>query len=566
MKRIASLLSLSLALLAGAAAAQSLTVSGTVNDSAGAPVPGVRVEVYDEDLIFDDFLEAVYTNAAGAYSGPISNGDDVYVIAKWSFQLQPSAAYNDHVVHLVDRGAGGNPFVATTTFTDVRSATTDNVAANLTINLAMGQAQPVGLATLVQRIQQTLDYIRANRGAVAWAVDYDITTHITTDGGFFVSRDSGDLYVGHEGFDGTGTNFDIVSVFHEMGHVIHYRHNHNSFPGVGAGCGHHSINSEEDPGCALVEGYPSYIGQLTAETVGVMDPFYRGYRDDGINTVGVPANGLWRGDDAAPTGRDGGRFESGEVIEGAFAGAQFGIHGALGGFATNFKAMVDHRPDNAFEFLKALVDDAGGAGAAGTLQAYGILQTHGIVYHRARFAADPFDEQEPPDQAPSPEGNRKEINHFMFLRGKVKTKFEEVGKADLGVADTVSKEKVRVGYKAAGAGLADAPTAFANFTPAKSFGFFSSSIDLDTKTFGGATGDGDWDLLIQAENEDQFRDNFLPTWVGDGNPTVNTDELYLKILGAWYDKDRNPATNNPQEGMVIIDNTAPKVSNFEPHP
>ena len=557
MRRIAAILSLSLVLAAEAAAAQPLTVSGTVTDSAGAPIPGIQVEVYEDDIIFDDLLETVYANATGAYSGAISTGDDVYVTARWGFQLQPSAVYNGHVVRLGDIGVG-YPLVAATTFTDVRSATVNNVAANQTINLTMGQAQPMGLATLVRRIQQTLDYVQGNRGGVAWAVDYDILTHITNDQGYFVSPD-GQLYVGHEGFDGTGTTTDIVSIFHEMGHMIHYYHNGRSFPGVGSGCASHTINSEEDPGCALVEGYASYIGQLTAESVGVVSAFYRDYRDDGLGSF--PANSLWRGNDA--TGRDGIRFESGEVVEGAFSGAQFGIHNAMGGFETNFRAIVDHRPKNAFEFLEALVDDAGGAGAAGTLQAYGILQTHGIVYSRTRFAAVPFDEQEPPDAAPPHEGNRKEINRYMFLRGKVTTKFEEVDKAGLGVDEIVDKEKVRVGYKTAGAGLADAPTALV-FTQPEDFGLFSSSIDLDTRTFGGSTGDGDWDLLIQAENEDQFRDNFLPTWVGDGNVTVNTDERYLKVLGTWYDKDRDPATNTPQEGMVIIDNTAPTVSNFGP--
>lgn len=59
-------------------------------------------------------------------------------------------------------------------------------------------------------------------------------------------------------------------------------------------------------------------------------------------------------------------------------------------------------------------------------------------------------------------------------------------------------------------------------------------------------------------------DLLLPTWNGDGNATVSTDERYLKVLGTWYDKDRDPTTED--DGKVIVDNTAPKVENFKPKP
>ncbi len=558
MKRLACTAVLILAL--GGSASYGLNVSGTVNDSAGAAIPAIRVEVYDEDLVFDDLLEVVYANATGAYSSAaVTPEDDIYVLVKWEFQMTPASDYNNHVVRLLDIGVGSNPYVPTGAFASVQSAMFQDVTANVTIPpITMTQPQPAGLPNLVTRVQQVLGYIRSNKGSVDWSVDYDVPVHIKTDS--FSFAQGGDIYVFAGTFNGTGTTFDMVTLFHEMGHLVHEQH--GSIPSCSYGGNGHTINSEEQPTCAMTEGYASYIGQLVAEAASIQDPFYRGYRDDGINTVNAPANSLWRGDEGAPTGRPGNTFQSGEPVEGAFSGIQFGIHGAFG-FETNFRAMVEHDPDHAFDYIEALVRDAGGAGAAKTQQLYAILQTHGIVYNRARFANDPFeDAEEPPDEAPPSEGNVKVINQMIFLRGKVAADFEEAGEADLGVGDTVDNENVTVGYKKANQGLGDAPSAFTLFTSPSDFGFFCSSIDIDTTTFGPNSGDGEWDLVIRAENEDQFRDNFLPVWTGDGNSTVNTDESYLKVLGTWYDKDGNPTTQD--DGKVIVDNTAPKVESFKP--
>jgi hypothetical protein len=43
---------------------------------------------------------------------------------------------------------------------------------------------------------------------------------------------------------------------------------------------------------------------------------------------------------------------------------------------------------------------------------------------------------------------------------------------------------------------------------------------------------------------------------------VDTNEKYLKVLGAWYDYDRYPASEG--DGKVILDNTPPTVISFFP--
>ncbi len=537
-----------------------LTVSGTITDSASTPIAGIKVEIWNEDTLLDELIEVVYTDAAGFYTStePLF-AINAYVIVHWEFQLVPSDFFNDRVVRILDKGAG-RPFVPVLTYNGRRSLTVPTVITDVTIDVGMSQPQEPGLNTLVARVQQTLDYVRNNRGTVAWDPDYDVPVHIITDN---FARASFEVYIPTISFDGTGSSFWIVAVYHELAHKLH-RHHDASFPPRESGCGVHTINSEEDPGCALIEGYASYIGQLVAETEGVMSGFFRSYRDDGVGGGGFPANSLWRGDEgdssSSPmyTGLDGMAFESGEIIEGAVSGFMFGVHDALG-FATNFAVMNDDGPDHVFDLRGGLVTDAGGAGTAQTLQIHEIMQTHGILFNRLRFRLDPFDEPEPPDTAQHSYGNKKEINGYTFLRGTVTAFIEPVSLADLGAGRGFPNNSYRVGFKPASAGLTDLPSEFMNFTPMNLF----TTIDLDTTTFGGASGDGDWDLLMVSKNADDFIDNMFPTWLGDGNPAVATDERYLKTVGTWYDDDRDPG-NDPKAGMVLIDNTAPVVENFKP--
>lgn len=540
----------------GASAASALTVTGTIRDAANQPIPGIRVEVYHLGAAAD-LREAVFADATGVYSSNlVQSGDNVYILARWDFALQPAAAVGGHVVSVVARGAG-DPFVATTTYLLKLSPTVPNVTNNLVIDLKMDQVQPAGLANVPLRASQVLTYIESNRGGVPWSLTVDIPIFLITDDKDRMTPT--EIYIGHQAFDGTGTAFDIVTAYHELGHWIHHHHNGpGGLPGSEPGCGTHTINSEEGPICALVEAYPSYLGQLVAEANGVMSPFYRGYRDDGVNTVNALANTLWRGDESTPTGRDNGTWESGVGVEGAVAGFLFEVHNAHG-FQTVFEAFITKTPQDALGVLVG-ISDKFGPGAPLTLAVNAFSQQHGLVYSRGRFAPTPFAASQPPNGLPASTGNFKAINGFSFLRGLVPTVFQAVPGADLGVGTPLASKSVRLGKRPATPGVLDPP----NFQPATaSVPVAAATVDLDTRTLGPASGDGDWDLAVLYQNLYDFEDNFLPGWLSDGDFDVSSDEMYLKTLGTWYDPDRNPITDT-DAGMVVVDNTAPTVSNFKP--
>lgn len=541
----------------GASAASALTLTGTIRDAANQPIPGIRVEVYHLGAVAD-LRASVFADATGVYAtNLVQSGDNVYIVARWDFELQPAAAVGGHVATVVARGAG-DPFVATTTYLLKLSPTVPNVTNNLVIDLKMDQVQPAGLANVPLRASQVLTYIETNRGSVPWSLTVDIPVMLITDGKDRMTAN--EVYISHSAFDGTGTSFNIVTAYHELGHWIHNYHNGpGGLPSTEAGCGTHTINSEEGPICALVEAYPSYLGQLVAEANGVTSPFYRGYRDDGVNTVGALANNLWRGEENPPTGRDNVTWESGVGVEGAVAGFLFEVHNAYG-FQAVFEAFVTKQPQKAVGVLVGLSDKFG-PGAPFTLAVNGFSQQHGLVFARGRFAQAPFNAPAPPSSVPASAGNFKVINGFSFLRGLVPTALQTVPVADLGIVTFVNSKALGIGKRPANPSYLDPP----NFQLATPFvPVAAGAVDLDTRTFGPAGGDGDWDLAVFHRNFYDFTDDFQPNWDGDGNVFVGTPELYLKTLGTWYDADRDPFTNQDPEGMVVVDNTAPTVSNFKP--
>lgn len=539
----------------------ALTISGTVTDAAGPPgaaVGGVRVTIYNENIFpIPDFeVDDVFANAVGFYSTTnAAAGEDIYVIAKWEWRIPISP--NKSVVRLLDC-TGCAPSVAS--FLSKRQPLTGsigNITSNQTINVTMDQIQPPNLPNLETRVNHLLSFMGAN-APPSWSANYDIPIRLT--GGAAFASEEVNVSVASL----TASTFDWVTLYHELGHKIHWEANNNSLPPIGAACGVHTRNSEETKECALVEGWATYLGQRAAEMAGagaVADPFYTAYRD--------PGNNLWRGDEAVPTGRDGPTWESGENVEGAVAAVMFATDPTLS-FAGNFRVLDEDNPDSLFKFFRGQVSRAGGSGTPATLAITAFLQTHGVVLSRARFRSglsNIFDENSPPNDAASVEdGNVKLISSAVFVRGNLTVNLEDVPAVDLGVSDRINVSEIRVGWGPATDSTAGGPGAITGFTPFAGFGFFNDDVELDTKTMGGTSGDGDWDLLAVSKNNDGFTDNFLPTWVGDSNATVNQDELYLKVLGSWFDVDRDPSTDTIRGGKVIVDNTPPKpdATSFKP--
>jgi hypothetical protein len=588
--------------LCGALDAHAFNVTGTITDSAANPIPGIKVDIFDDDGLLDDHLATVYTNNLGQYAATITSGygpenPDIYLVVDWKFQLLPAASYGNHHINLVSKvrsNTAAGTYTLLTSFTPQTSATTTDhdPATDLTVNQAMGQAlapPPGGLDDLVNlrlHINEALDYYRNNKGTVTWSWNEDVNLNIITSDrtSFFyhlpliAGQPAPNINICQVDINGTaqaGVGQGFVSdIYHEMGHLVHYRFNGDSLPS-GAFSGSHNVDTESDPPFAIVEAWPSYVAELTDDPLG-NDNKYRDYRDDGSNGVNPP-NTLWRGgtaidndvasglraQEASPTGYHGNVFESGEDVEGAVGGVWFGIDAdpLFTNFESNFRIMVTKKPNHIFDFAKGFAATAG-SGTAETKRLHGILQQHGIIFSRPRFSGNPF-------SAPlsTASGGAKEIDGVMYLRGTVKTKFEEVSATDLGVDQKLSVGRVRVKYKLSNPDLSGKPSDFpaGNQTPYVSFGFFSHELDLDTTILG----DGEWDLLLTGENDEGFEDNLLPTWApnpaaapadpGDGTAAVNTEEKYLKVLGPWYDKDRDPTTNQVDEGKVIVDNTAPTV-------
>src|SRR4029453_8335740 len=99
----------------------------------------------------------------------------------------------------------------------------------------------------VDGIRHMLDFIRGKVQnsiiPVSWSVDYDVPVHIITDDR---SRAGDELYLFQYTFNGLGSSLDSVTLFHEMGHVVHFHHGWPDcdYQADGSPKGH-DINTEE---------------------------------------------------------------------------------------------------------------------------------------------------------------------------------------------------------------------------------------------------------------------------------------------------------------------------------
>lgn len=393
-----------LALLFASVPASAFVVSGHITDSAGNNLSGIKVDIFDQDVLVDDFLTTVYTNAAGLYSIDITSGwgvenPDIFIRVEWKWPLQPSADYGGMHVNLVrklaDDGAGN--LSRTFAYTPKSGAVsvdhdpaTPLPGKDLVMDQAINPPSAGGLddlPTLSLHINEALDYYRNNKGAVPWTWNEDVITIIGSNRlGSFVN-DVGTLDgvppphvliadVDINGVNNGGLQGRVSDIYHEMGHYVHFRMHGGPLPFLSFS-GSHNTNEEADPPFALVEGWPSYVGELTDDLHG-NDGKYQDYRDDG--TAGTyPPNSLWRGNERVagvrkPAGRDPAtqRFESGEDIEGALGGVWFGLHSdpafglAVSGhnFDDMLRVFVNDKPNNIREFAQGLVADVGANTAA----------------------------------------------------------------------------------------------------------------------------------------------------------------------------------------------------------
>lgn len=547
--------------------AMAFVVSGKVEDSANNGIPRIQVKVFEAKAGPDTLVGTTYANDTGNYSvdvGALPGMPDIYVkVEEWAFQMLPAAALNNHLIKLtekVDSSCAPQPCAdVITPYTAKTGATVanHNPANPLPAqNLTMNEAQPARLVGLIDSLNLSMNYYEDNKGTITWDMTYDIPVRVRI-GNVGSYHSVGTITISQDDFPPAAAGGFASDIYHETGHLVHYRIGDN-LPAGGCGGPHWEV-VETNTACAIKEGWASYIGELTDASAG-------GANDDKYEDYADPMSTHWRGNESPDaTGRDGGTYESGEIVEGAYGGIWFAIDDVAGTteFTDNFRVMVDDDPDDMSEFIKAIVTDNAGS-AANRQGIYASMQMHGIVYNRPRFEVTPFDEMEPPDTAPAtPENYAKEIGGVMFLSGtEVTVKLEDTPKETLGVAQIITTDTVKIGYKTATDGDTDEGSTITTFTPEVNFQVAPKTLDLDTA----AIGDGDWDLVVIGKNTDGFTDNLLPSWKGDGTTAVDSDEKYLKSIGTWYDKDRNPATpaaDKDKEGKVAIDNTAPTIDAAE---
>jgi len=171
--------------------ALALTVTGTVNDSSGNPIPSIRVQVWDEDTndvipTGDDLIDTVYTNAAGVYTMNAASGwgpenPDIYVVVDWKFPLTPAASFNNAHMNMIGtttiNTCGAD---APILFTSKTSAiTTDFAGASLTVpvqNMANALAQGVGNLHLA--INRVINYYEDNKGSAGWSLSADVDVKV----------------------------------------------------------------------------------------------------------------------------------------------------------------------------------------------------------------------------------------------------------------------------------------------------------------------------------------------------------------------------------------------------
>ncbi|HYB98791.1 MAG TPA: hypothetical protein VEC57_06605 [Candidatus Limnocylindrales bacterium] len=555
----------------------AFTVSGTVADSSIKLIPGIRVRVFDDDVGADQLLATTYTDAGGVFQAVITTADfgaelnpDIYVVIDWMFLLQPSASFGGHHIVLKSHKPANDPFDPGTFCTTPDHDPASNL--NCTVLLMTDSLNPAraSIANLTRLITQAVSWYENRKGTAPWSLTYDIEVHIVTDSTtsyeFLEQINIADVDINAVNVAMLGQGYQS-DIYHEFAHLVHDK-NHGGIVADGIANRSHNSNSEKNPIFALTEGWASYVQSRTdglAEHAndGKVDPI-----DDSLFTT-------WRGGSpndvdgnaestSGSTGREGLSFENGEEVEGALSAFFYRVHvdplfGGTDNFGVLFREFVLGKPNDIQEFVQDLVSTSG-AGSQRTKRFFRYLQQHGIFWTRARLTTSPFDETAPPDDADAAtEGNYKDIAGFSYLRGTVTTRLQTTPAVVLGVQNVTPASKVKIGYKRAFDDLNDSFAAFASFTPQVAFSGVDATIELDTTTFGPGKGDGDWDLVAVSENQHGFEDDMRPDWVGDPNTTVDREEKYLKVIGAWYDRDRNPATSPEKQGKVVVDNTAPVV-------
>lgn len=416
-------------------------------------------------------------------------------------------------------------------------------------------------------IRYALDHQATDSKTPQWKLDHDLDAYPDYAGA--VERCYGNsIYIRQVTYEDAGKDEKgaFSNIHHETGHFIAFRAYGGRFPiSFLDPIEGHSPNKETSPGVAIVEGWAEYFANES--------------HSDWLSEPAVTDEFAWRGQDNMGDHNDVAFDESpgmGEIVEGAIAKTWTDIDN----FEKVFAALVKGKPSHFQEWYKAW-KDLYPEDASLALRA---AQPNGIIYSRGKI--DGFQEGSPPNEAPSDPksgGNQKIIRGITFLRGTVTPRISQVQKEPLRLAadsSIIPCKKKQLGWKEVSideAGMTDqlkeAP--FGEW----SLGFeflldivaWDKDILFDTKE----RKDGSYDLIVKVLNEDDWWDNFTPTFAGDSDKDRNSDEKWLKHLQTWYSRTTEPtkpitpdtkAEDIPNASKVIIDNTPPKIQDVFPAP
>jgi hypothetical protein len=504
-------------------------VRGILNTSVGVktgcnkPAKHVKVDMYDDDIGPDDYLGTDFTAANGffvvVFNMYIEN-PDVYIDVHYKFQAPDS-----RFVYVRDMGT-------TNTIVDEKpgnAAQTDGIWEDIppgnnnlgTINL------PSNKANIGSQATDCLRWVKSH--SAGWNVPQDLIAYARFNE--TSSACAGDIIrIQKSDYDNPGLgNYAFSDIHHETGHWIAYKAYGNASP-PGSGVVPHSNDMETNEGHAICEGWADYVAYLTAAP-------------DNKNKFTGDFKTWWRGRDKTGTNN------AGDIVEGAV----WRIWATVGDFAGTFKTLRDDDPKH----FKKWVDGYGADKSWSINSTFQACQENGIVYTRAKITD--FPEGDPSDNAPASDGNEKKIGDITFLRGEVKPTVVQNTKAELNLgakANVIAAAKKRLGYKTAAAGLAQ------TCQPGDWTFLGETAWTADTVFNTKVVADGDYDLVIRAENGHGWWDNFDPDFVGDSTATRNSDEKWLKHLQTWYNQDASPSDD--KEGKVILDNTPPKITKRKP--
>lgn len=508
-----------------AADAADVTVTGTIHTPTGGnaavndvPVKHIRVIVTDEDVLIDD-VQVRHTGADGKFTATFSD-----------FVGLP-----DIVVDVEYVGTGEDD-----QFVEVRVSNTDPDPVKDTRLVDMpGCADPCALgvihltdtrANIVTHLGDAVRFLKAQ--FMGWMMTDTINAEGRNDStGSFVQGDGSFLSVSRDDYDSPGSNANaaLSDIHHEAYHWIAYRAYGDRFAQPSCSPGPHSSNTESCEAFAMNEGAAQFFGSASAPPDG---------------KTGAPMTTDWRGTDGTGTNN------SGEKVEGAYELTWTN----LGDLSGSFQVLMTDAPDSIREFRDAYAIDQGRT-SANFLNFLTQAAQNGIVYTRGKVTG--FAEGDPPDTAMPSDGNFKIIDGVAVVRGKLKPTLVALTGAELLLesGSTISPGQKDLGFKPEMSGLGENTTGFSTFAGAVPF---ANDLTWDTTT----ASDGDHDVLIRLTSTDGWVDTFQPSFTGDTMMTLNTDEKWLKKLGTWYDQVNGPGTD--KDGKIVIDNTAPTVSDFKP--